>query len=633
MKMNMSQNLLKYALEYLQKGWSVFPVGKDKKPLLTEWKPFQTRKATEEEAREWWKIWPDANIGIVTGKISGITVVDVEVGGKIEGLPSTYTVKTGNGGWHFYYQHAEIGNKTRTRELTDIRGDGGFVVAPPSVTDYINKTGLRKGGAYELVADSDLAEFPIDLLPKGQEYASPLNPADYAGISEGSRNDKLHALACSVVQRFPEKQAWHFIQLTNEGYRPPLPAGEVRAIFQSALRLKIQKRERVGKRTALIRRLSDIQPEEIQWLWPERIALGKLTLLSGDPGLGKSLLTTTLAAYISKGFLWPIDKAEAPVGDVLLLSAEDDAADTIRPRLDAAQANCDKIHVLESIQEVNAEGETTRTMFSFRKDLQAIEELLQSLPACKLVAIDPVSAYLDGTDSHKNADIRALLAPLADLAARHNVAVVMVSHLNKNSGGNAMYRTMGTLAFVAAVRAAYIVTKDQENPARRLFMPVKNNLAKDIGGLAYSIITAENGAPVIVWESEPVSITADEALAIPEQNEEHTATDEAIDFLRELLANGEMEATEVKKEAKQAGINDKPLRRAREKMGIKPKKADFSGGWKWALPSYEDAQSAQDARTKERAPSAGRGPLGERSGDGLLKMVNEHLDPNAKYID
>ena len=352
------------------------------------------------------------------------------------------------------------------------------------------------------------------------------------------------------------------------------------------------------KRTrAMITCLADIQSEPIKWLWPGRIALGKLTLIAGDPGLGKSLLTIFLAAAVSKGYVWPLDGSPSPIGSVVLLSAEDDPADTIRPRLDAAEADCRRIHILQAIREIDGEGNPTQRMFSFRRDIAVLEELLPSLSDCRLVIIDPVSAYLDGIESHKNSDVRGLLAPLAKLAADHGIAIVLVQHLNKNSGSNAMYRAMGSVAFIAAARAAYVVTKDKDNQERRLVMPVKNNLAKDTTGLAYSILEAENGAPVIAWELEPVTMTADEALTPADSNEEKTDTEWAITILEDILSKGPVQAVAVQKEAKQAGISSKQLRRAREKLGIKPKKAGFKDGWVWSLTGHEDAPKDEDARS------------------------------------
>ncbi|OGZ10753.1 MAG: hypothetical protein A3C93_05555 [Candidatus Lloydbacteria bacterium RIFCSPHIGHO2_02_FULL_54_17] len=359
---------------------------------------------------------------------------------------------------------------------------------------------------------------------------------------------------------------------------------------------------------AIVTRLADIQSEPISWLWQGRIALGKLTLIVGDPGLGKSLLTTTLAAIVSKGYLFPVDNSQAPIGDVILLSAEDDVADTTKPRLEAADADCARIHALQAVQETDDEGTPVQRMFSLKRDIVRLEELLSSLPECRLLVIDPISAYLGDTDSHNNSDVRGLLAPLSTLAARYKIAIVAVSHLNKGGSGNALYRAMGSLAFVAAARAAYVVTKDEQDPLRRLFLPAKNNLAQDITGLAYKVITAENGQPVIVWELEPITVTADEALTPFEPNEEHTATDEAVGFLRDLLSGGSMKAHEVKKEAREAGISEKSLRRGRERLGIKPRKSAFEGGWEWGLT--EDAPSSQDAHPKTEGTLGDTGHLG-----------------------
>lgn len=365
------------------------------------------------------------------------------------------------------------------------------------------------------------------------------------------------------------------------------------------------------KAHALLVRLSDIPPEPISWLWPGRIALGKLTLIAGDPGLGKSLLTQTLAACISKGYPWPISETPAPIGDVVLLSAEDDPSDTIRPRLDAAEADCQRVHILKAIQDVNEDGSPAQRMFSLKRDVELLEEALANLPDCRLVVIDPISAYLDGTNSHNNSDVRGVLVPLSELAARHKIAIILVQHLNKNGMGNAMYRAIGSIAFVAAVRAAYIVTKDKDNAERRFFMPVKNNIAKDTTGLAYSIIATESGNPVIAWESEPITITADEALVPSETNEERTETDWAVTILREILSKGPLPVIEVNKEAWQAGISKKQLRRARGKLGVITTKAAFKGGWMLVLPGHEGAQEDEDAHPKTEGILGDKGHLRE----------------------
>ncbi|KKL07141.1 hypothetical protein LCGC14_2588990, partial [marine sediment metagenome] len=179
-------------------------------------------------------------------------------------------------------------------------------------------------------------------------------------------------------------------------------------------------------------RLSDVKPEPLTWLWPGRMPLGKVTVISGDPGLGKSVITLDIAARVSKGTAWPdLPDTTNPSGSVILLSAEDDVADTIRPRLDAAEADVSRIAVLEAVRYPNPEsGAWEKKMFSLRRDLSALEKAIKKLGDVRLIVIDPITAYLDGTDSHKNADVRGLLAPLSELAAKHKVAVLAVSHLN-----------------------------------------------------------------------------------------------------------------------------------------------------------------------------------------------------------
>ena len=158
-----------------------------------------------------------------------------------------------------------------------------------------------------------------------------------------------------------------------------------------------------------------------------------------------------------------------------------------------------------------------------------------------LVVIDPITAYLSGVDSHVNADVRAVLMLLGEIAARHGVAIVCVSHLNKgsagkSSSGEALLRVSGSLAFVAAARAAFIVAKDQDNPARRLFLSAKNNVGKDGSGLAFSVesFTLSSGIETsrVLWEPNPVTITADEAMGPPLEDGERTMTEEAVDLLR-----------------------------------------------------------------------------------------------------
>ena len=210
---------------------------------------------------------------------------------------------------------------------------------------------------------------------------------------------------------------------------------------------------------------------------------------------------------------------------------------------------------------------------------------MNRVPGIQLIIVDPITAYLGETDSHNNAEIRGLLMPLAALAAKYHVAIIGVSHLNK-SQGNAMYRTMGSLGMIAASRGAWLVTKDQDNDQRRLFLPLKNNLGPDHGGLAYHI--EGNGTPRVVWEDEPVHITAAEALAAREDSPE---LDDAVSWLRNTLTEGVLSAKEIQEQAKDAGHSWRTVRRAQGVLKIKPAKTRFDGGWEWKLPKMANANA------------------------------------------
>jgi hypothetical protein len=352
--------------------------------------------------------------------------------------------------------------------------------------------------------------------------------------------------------------------------------------------------------SAIVIPVSSVQAQPIKWLWPSRIALGKVTIVAGHPGLGKSQLTTYLAAQVTTGGNWPAGEGNCPSGKVLILSAEDDVADTIRPRLEAAGADIERVHVLTAIRDANAVRG-----FNLAHDLSALETEIAQIGDVKLIIIDPITAYLGATDSHKTADVRALLAPVADLAARHGVAIVAISHLNKSGGNEAMARVTGSGAFVAAARGAYLIQKDVDDSSRRLFLPIKNNLGVDDAGLAFRIVTREISddirAPAIEWENERVMISADEALAAATANdgEEGAALREAVEFLTDELKDGPVSQRTIKADAVANGISDRTLRRAKSSLGVVTRKMGMKEGWTWGLPRPEDGHAGDQLATFE----------------------------------
>jgi hypothetical protein len=185
---------------------------------------------------------------------------------------------------------------------------------------------------------------------------------------------------------------------------------------------------------------ADIESKPIDWLWLGRIARGKLTMVAGNPGLGKSQLTAAIASTATTGGTWPVDGTWCPQGNVIFLNAEDDAADTIRPRLEAAGADLSRVFSLDAVRD----GDTGKeSAFNLDQDLSRLRSMLNEIGGAVLIVIDPITAYMGGVDSHKNADVRAVLGPVATLAADYGAAIIGVSHLNKGGGNEAMMRVMG----------------------------------------------------------------------------------------------------------------------------------------------------------------------------------------------
>jgi putative DNA primase/helicase len=362
----------------------------------------------------------------------------------------------------------------------------------------------------------------------------------------------------------------------------------------------------------VIRIASDIQAQPITWLWPNRIAIGKQTLIAGDPGVGKSQLTCCLAAAVTTGGDWPCGEGQAPQGSVVVFSAEDDAADTIVPRLLAAGADLDRVRIVEAVTTDDGKGNKSRRMFHLQADLARLETTLSEIGDVRLVIIDPITAYLGGVDTHRNSDVRGVLGLVAEMAARHHVAVVVISHWNKSGVGSAVNRVTGSGAFTAAVRAAFMVAKDPEDDGRRLFIPMKNNLARTDGGLAFRLEQRIVGKDQVIvgsavsWDNERVTRTADEVLAATGIAGIHsTALDEATDWLQELLASGPMAAKDIQTQADAAGLSWATIRRAKDRLGIKPVRqsegGDGNGKWLWALPAdrLQGAQKTQDAHVPD----------------------------------
>jgi hypothetical protein len=332
--------------------------------------------------------------------------------------------------------------------------------------------------------------------------------------------------------------------------------------------------------------LSSVEPEEVSWLWPSWLALGKLALVDGDPGLGKSAMTLDLAARVSAGIAFP-DGAECEPAGVVLLSAEDGLADTIRPRLDAAGADTSKILALATVPDENGHDR----LLSIPEDLALIEKGIRRVGA-RLVVIDPLMAFLSGdTNSHRDQDVRRALAPLAGLAERTGTAVLVVRHLNKAAANNPLYRGGGSIGIIGAARMAYVVGKDPQDENRRVLAPTKNNLAMPPASLMFGLEEAESGSVSVDWLGNS-EVSAKDLLATPQDREHADARGEAVEFLEEILSGGPVPAAQVKEEAEDAAISERTLARAKKTLRVMSYREGGTGSrgkgqWLWKLPGVD----------------------------------------------
>ncbi|CAG9244929.1 AAA family ATPase [Paraburkholderia caribensis] len=334
--------------------------------------------------------------------------------------------------------------------------------------------------------------------------------------------------------------------------------------------------------SALLTRASDIVPTAIKWLWPGWLPEGKLTLLAGSPGTGKTTLALAIAATITTGGIWPDGGACERAGDVLIWSGEDDPSDTLVPRLTAAGANLDRVHFVSNVRDENGEIQP----FDPSRDVPLLTELLASMEGVRLLVVDPIVSAVSG-DAHRANDVRRNLQALVDMAARHQCGVLGITHFSKGTKGSSpAERVLGSQAFVALARMLLVAGKD-EAAERRILARAKSNIAPDDGGVSYALEMADAKgiqASRVVW-GDMVEGSAREILGeVEQQDEERSPRQAAKDFLRGLLSDGPVNAKELRRDTDQAGFSWPTIFRAGQELGVEKRKLGMKDGWLWALP-------------------------------------------------
>jgi hypothetical protein len=624
-------SLLEAALRYAELGYAVFPCSpRSSRPLTGH--GFKDATTNAAQIEEWWQAHPNANIGITT---AGLLIVDVDgpqnpwlTAERSLELSQAPTARTPRGGWHFVFRKP-VGAEWRCTAgrlapHVDTRTDGGYIVVAPS---------LRQEGAYTWaeglaldVAPDALPEPPawlveaLDGLAHGPTLAksSPQSgPVAAAGeeanpIPSGQRNSTLASLA-GTMRRVGMSQSEVLAalkQVNRDRCKPPLSDAEVEKVAASSMRYEpdqvaVALAENwasvtlAGPQSRIVsRRLCDIEPEEISWLWPKRIPRGCLTVVGGRPSSNKSTLTLWLTALVTVAGQFP-DGTECERGSALVLSAEDDAAKVIRPRFDAAGGDASRVELLDGIRRSDGKGVDLITL----ADVWAIEEKAVGMADCSLIVVDPIGSYLGGKlDAHRDNECRAVLTPLAKLAEQLNLAIVLVCHTRKSPGMFADDLLLGSRAFSGVARSVLHVVRDPEQKNRRLLLPGKCNLAPESTGLAFTV----GGiiVPTISWESEPVMLSADELAASECQAQKRgpksDGQGEAKRFLLDALADGPKPSKEIESDAREGhGIHRRTLERARTALGVVSFRPENPGPWYLRLPEHTAMHTADSAKQKE----------------------------------
>jgi hypothetical protein len=332
--------------------------------------------------------------------------------------------------------------------------------------------------------------------------------------------------------------------------------------------------------------LADISPVPVKWLWPGRIPAGRITMIVGRPGEGKSFLATDLAARVTTGTPWP-DGAPCSGGSVILVSAEDDPGDTIRPRLDAHRADCRRVHLLSMVRQIGEDGKPFDVLFTLA-NVRELETALQAHPDCKLVVVDPIGSYMGGkVDGNAENEVRGILAPVAKLAEQYGPAVLIVAHRRKASANIADDLAIGSRAFTGIARAVWHLSRDPNNKARRLLLPGKLNLSAEGTGLAFAIC---GEPPALAWERDPVTMSADDALAEERESDGRgrpaDERDAATVWLRcELSSGAAVSVDTLRAAAQEAGLAWRSVQRAAADLRVARHREGFGGGCTWQLPA------------------------------------------------
>lgn len=381
---------------------------------------------------------------------------------------------------------------------------------------------------------------------------------------------------------------------------------------------------------------ADLNPEPIRWLWKNWLALGKLHILAGAPGQGKTTIALNMAATATIGGSWP-DGTRCEAGNILIWSGEDDPADTLLPRLLAAGADRKRCYFIEGARTIEGEVQP----FDPARDLKALLQAIQRIGGVNLLVIDPVVSAVTG-DSHKNTEVRRALQPLVNLATACDCAVLGITHFAKGGQGmDPAQRVVGSVAFTAVARVVLVAAKVkslEDGQDVRILARSKSNIGPDDGGFNYHLEQCEPlpgiHASRIAWGAA-VQGNARDLLTDPDEESDEVVAERSDlpMLLWAELKGGPSPSKSVETVLVGMGYSKKQIRTAREKMGIKPQKSGMGAGWYWSLPAGfqskpewleavgESEDARDDAQDAQRLNQGILGTFGESSEDQPSNVV------------
>jgi len=576
----------------INRGWRVFPCGKGSKtPRLKAWQKFATNDMSR--IRSWLQQHGNCNWAAVTGSKCSFFVLDVDgpegadslarLVDEGNSLPVTLTATTSRGR-HLYFlwpNGADIRNSTgRLGHGLDIRGNGGYVIIPPSIHPSGHPYAYEDGAAALAVA-------PNWLLARlaAPENSKPAADEDESiPISEGRRHAALMSLAGSLRNDgLGYKAILEALITENRRCSPPLPMKEIKSIATSAAGYSVRSvRKTIPKRRPYIIRLSEIQAAPVDWLWKPYLPTGMLVMLSGDPSSGKTYASLALGASFTVGRMPCCDVTCEP-GDVVYLTVENSPAHVLKPRFDSLGGDPGRFHLLQgAIDEI--EGEKSKFSAVSLSDVALLDETIQMTKA-RLVVVDPIQSYLGaGVDSHRSNETRPVLDGLARLAEKHFCCILLVRHISKASTNRAIHRGLGSIDFTGAVRSELLAGSDPEDPNRRALVHIKSNVGQL--GSSVGFVIGDDG---LRWTGES-SLTAAAILSPEPTSDRVSAMKEATEFLTQALGKGARPTKDLYEQASAMGISLRTLKRAKAQLGVKSHKGPgMDQPWEWLLPEEGQA--------------------------------------------